>query len=386
MFYDIQDIKFQKDYQKLLKIIGSLSKLSSDGNIPYLYYRMAENIFCKAFQATNLARSDISIDASKGEYGIGLKTFLYKNGSCVEKVAEFNRQRKLFSFNEDNNISEMIKTVANLRNERITTTTAITGVNISKLLYHCVVREKEKFILYETPLELIDVNKIGHIKKKTSNTVYFDDEKNEYCFNISKSTLFKKFNVEKLVEFDVPVFDDPYEVLYHLLADKVKISTIKNQTLDKIILPLYSIKNREKIVYEKSGLNQWNASGRERDADEVYIPIPAWIHRLFPNFFPNRDTSFVLKLPDNSTLSAKICQDNGKTLMTNPNKDLGKWLLRKILRLKEGELLTYSILEKKGIDSIEISRNEDNTYNINFKALGTYEEFKNDSKVEEDRE
>lgn len=252
-----------------------------------------------------------------------------------------------------------------------------------------MVREKEKFILYETPMELIDVGKIGRIKKKTNNTVYFDDEKNEYCFNISKSTLFKKFNVERLVEFDVPIFDDPYEVLYNLLADKVKISTVKetllpkNQVIEKVILPLYSTRGGEKTVPERSGLNQWNAKGRARDADEVYIPIPAWIHRLFPNFFPCRDTPFVLKLPDNSTLSAKVCQDNGKALMTNPNKDLGQWLLRKVLRLKEGELLTYSILEKKGIDSIEISKNEDDTYNINFKALGTYEEFKNENATEE---
>ena len=65
--------------------------------------------------------------------------------------------------------------------------------------------------------------------------------------------------------------------------------------------------------------------------------------------------------------------------MSNPNKDLGKWLLRQVLKLKEEELLTYEILEKKGIDSIEISKNIDNSYNINFKTLGSYEEFKDKS-------
>ena len=49
MFYDIQELRFQKEYQQLLRVIGSLSKLSTDGDIPYLYYRMAKNIFCKAF-------------------------------------------------------------------------------------------------------------------------------------------------------------------------------------------------------------------------------------------------------------------------------------------------------------------------------------------------
>ncbi len=386
MFYDIQEPGAQREYQQLLRVIGSLSKLSSDGDIPYLYYRMAENIFCKAFQATNLARSDISIDASKGKYGIGLKTFLYKNGCCIEKIAEFNKQRTLFSSDEYTNIQEMIKTVGYLRNERIATTVDITGVVISKLLYHCVVREKENFILYETPMELIDIDKIGHIKKNSNNTVYFDDEKNEYCFNISKSTLFKKFNVKKLAEFNVPIFDDPYDVLYNLLSCRVKsdIAVAQNQIIGKVILPLYSIKHGLKTVPSKSGLNQWNAKGRERDPDEVYIPIPAWVHRLFPHFFPSRDTPFVLKLPDQSTLQAKVCQDGNKALMTNPNKDLGKWLLRKVLKLKEGELLTYELLEKKGIDSIEISKHKDHTYEINFKELGTYEMFKNNSEANED--
>ena len=69
-----------------------------------------------------------------------------------------------------------------------------------------------------------------------------------------------------------------------------------------------------------------------------------------------------------------------KSLMTNPNKDLGRWLLRKVLKLKECELLTYNMLEKKGIDSIEISKNIDGSFNINFKGIDTYEDFKREYK------
>lgn len=386
MFYDKQADLIQKEYKQLLRIIGSLSMLSSDSNIPYLYYRMAENIFCKAFKATNLSRNDISIDASKDIYGIGLKTFLYKNGCCIEKIAEFNKQRKLFSADEYNNPLNLIKTVADLRNERIRTTVNITGVDINNLLYHCVVRNEKKFSLYETKMDLIDIPRIQDIQKKTDNTIYFNDKKNEYCFNISKSTLFKKFYVESLDDFDVPIFDDPYEILYNLLNDKLPIIQsnieILNQTnvIERVILPLYSTKERIKQVPDRSGLNQWNAKGRVRDINEIYIPIPAWIHRNFPQFFPNRDVPFQLILPNRTELSAKICQDGGKALMTNPNKDLGKWLLRQVLHLKEGELLTYSLLEKKGIDSIEISKNTDGSYNINFKQLGCFEEFESNNK------
>lgn len=127
-------------------------------------------------------------------------------------------------------------------------------------------------------------------------------------------------------------------------------------------------------------VNQWNAKGRLRDPDEVYIPIPAWIHKVFANFFPSRDEPFKLILPDRTELSAKVCQENGKALMTNPNKDLGKWLLRKVLKLDEEQLLTYNMLEKKGIDSIEISKNNDGSFNINFKEIGTYENFENEYK------
>ncbi|MCM1404754.1 MAG: hypothetical protein NC133_04650, partial [Prevotella sp.] len=119
-----------------------------------------------------------------------------------------------------------------------------------------------------------------------------------------------------------------------------------------------------------------------RDPDEVYIPIPAWIHKVYPNFFPDRDVPFDLILPDSAktVLSAKVCQDGSKALMSNPNKDLGKWLLRKVLRLPEGQLLTYDILIQKGIDSIEISKNTNDSYNINFKKLGTYEDFENETR------
>lgn len=387
MFYEIQTDLFQQEYKQLLRIIGSLSMLSSDSNVPYLYYRMAENIFCKAFRATNLARSDISIDASKDVYGIGLKTFLYKNGCCIEKIAEFNKQRKLFSTDENKDTINLIKKIADLRNERIKTTVDITGVDINKLLYHCVVRNENQFSLYETGMDLIDIHQIQDIHKNTENTIYFNDNKNEYCFNISKSTLFKKFYVESLDNFDVPIFDDPYEILYNLLNNKlpaIKSMDIHPQTniVGKVILPLYSTRGKIKQVPDRSGLNQWNARGRIRDVNEVYIPIPAWIHRVFPKFFPNRDVPFRLILPNSykTELSAKVCQDGGKALMTNPNKDLGKWLLRQVLHLKEEELLTYDLLEKKGIDSIEISKNIDESYNINFKQLGCYEEFMTDNK------
>ena len=81
-------------YQKYIESIASLSGLFSESKIPFLHYRVAENIFCKSFGAENLSRSDISYDAKLNKTGIGLKTFIVKNNSSREKVAEFNSHSK----------------------------------------------------------------------------------------------------------------------------------------------------------------------------------------------------------------------------------------------------------------------------------------------------
>ena len=117
------------------------------------------------------------------------------------------------------------------------------------------------------------------------------------------------------------------------------------------------------------------ASGRKRDYNEIYIPIPADIHKYKPNFFPPKDVSFNLKLPSQDILSCKLCQENSKALMSNPNKELGQWLLRDVLKLQEGELLTIEMLENVGIDSVRIDKIDNENYMINFAKTYSYDEF-----------
>lgn len=127
-----------------------------------------------------------------------------------------------------------------------------------------------------------------------------------------------------------------------------------------LYLPLYSRTGKIHVA-EQSGLNQWNACGRPRNFDEVYIPIPSNIHRSFPHFFPDRNTYFALFLPNKDVIISKVCQDNGKALMSNPNSDLGKWILRDVLNVEQGKLVTYQMLEEQQIDSVvirNISQNE----------------------------
>lgn len=372
MFFLNQSAKSQYDYERLLKIICSLSKLfSENGSAPYLYYRIAEKIFCKSFNADDLTRSDISIDAKCNNVGVGLKTFLLKNGKCLEKVAEFNKQYSLY-----NSLSseELINKISELRNERIKTTCNIIGLNHTDLIYHSIVRSKNQLLIDETCMHLIDVNSIK-ILKDSKDSLLFRDINSEYSFNKSKSTLFKRFEVKPIHSIDVCVEDDPFKLLSDLFFNHSTNGSKENKIIDKIVLPLYSVRKEIKYIPERSGLNQWNANGRARNHNEIYIPIKKELHNLVPNFFPCRESAFTLKLPSGRDLKVKVCQDNDKALMSHPNSALGEWLLRDVLNISIGSILTYEMLLKKGIDSVQINKYEDCTFEINFKRIGTFEDF-----------
>lgn len=372
MFLNLQDSKKIGYYEEMLKIIGSLSRLFSESNEPYIQYRIAENLFCKSFEAHNLSRTDCSADASKDRVGFGVKTFLEKNGATMQKVAEFNSDQILFRSMKG---EDLVRTVASLRNERVEATRRIFGLD--SMIYHCVTRKENGILVYETPMDLVAENRIRNVVAG-KNVINFDDGINEYSFNITKSTLYKRFLTKNvLLDFRVNILEDPFGALETLLKKVEKeiiFAPIRQQ--EHILLPLYSYKKEKKVVSERSGLNQWNALGRPRDANEVYIPIPAWIHRVYPSFFPPRDQSFNLVLPNRENMNAKVCQDNSKALMSNPNSALGNWLLRNVLNLKEKELLTYEKLQRIGLDSVVIYKIADGQYDIDFTKLGSYENFR----------
>lgn len=377
MFLKNQSEENKKEYFHFLKSIGSLSKLFTDSSVPYLYYRVAENIFCKAFIADNLSRSDVAVDARKDSIGIGLKTFLENNGKTLQKVAEFNRNRDEYKKLE-NKPKQLVKLIADMRNERIRSAKSIHAME--DVIYHCVTRAKNKFFIYEQKMDSINIDKIKQVKIK-GNAISFHDGLNEYNFNISKSTLFKRFITKNPYVVKVDIIKDPYPVIDNFYKEYIetKILELEKQSDDFVVLPLYS-KRKGVHVPVGSGLNQWNAKGRIRHPKEVYIPIPKWIHKKFPTFFPGKDVPFKLHLPNDKVLSAKICQDDNKALMSNPNKALGEWLRDEVLNVKDGVLVTYNMLKKINIDSVEIIKKDRNNYFINFKSLGTFEEFEQDKK------
>ena len=73
----------------------------------------------------------------------------------------------------------------------------------------------------------------------------------------------------------------------------------------------------------------------------------------------------------------KLCQENCKALMSNPNKALGKWLLRDVLKIPCGQIITYQNLLEIGIDSVSFKKVGNNKYMLNFENVGEFEKFLN---------
>ena len=359
-------------YFHYIKSVSSLSKLFSESEIPFLHYRLAENLFCKAFNAENLSRTDTAYDAKIDNIGIGIKTFVCPSNSKSEKIAEFDRKNSEL---QNLNVDKFAIKLAELRNERINFSNRT--YKIEKSYYHCIARKKSSLVIFNTNYDLINMDKINIISNdKTS--IKFKDNINEYSYNYAKSTLFKKFIIpqnHKII--DIQIIDNPLDLILKIFSEYNNFEI--TETKDFVILPLYScLKNEnKKYVPEKSGLNQWNAGGRVRKYGEVYIPVPSEIRKLKSGFFPEIDKIFNLEIPSGDKLKAKICQDNGKALMTNPNVALANWLLKDVLQLKERELLTYRKLEIVGIDSVKVEKIDNENFKIYFSKIGSYEKFIN---------
>lgn len=345
--------------------MAAASRLFSTSSKPYLDYRMAENLFCRTFGAENVSRSCVAIDAKLGTLGIGIKTFV---DTPMQKIAEFDE--KIGDLNGDPLHDAVV--VSKLRNLRLDATRD--AYNVDRFIYHYIVRTEGAIRIFEEPMDYIDVDKI-RITKSSAKSFRFTDRKNTYSFNRSKSTLLKSFKLEEPVaEIKVEFLNDPITALFGEIDVRQEglMSVETGDIAESVILPLFTTRGGRHVP-EKSGINLWNASGRKRHPDEVEIRIPAKIKRENLDFFPPRYEPFKLYLPDGTELSASICQEGEKALMSNPNKDLGNWLLRRVMHLDEWELATIEKLDDLGIDAVIITKYPDH-YRMDFTYIGEDQE------------
>ena len=398
-------------YGKLIQFAGRLSKLFSDNETPLIDYRFVEKAFVAVSQARDLSRKDISYDAAMAnKAGVGVKTFGFslKTGSKIEKIAEFTKDAKNGAF-AGLPPEAMASVVSDLRNARLKSDAAEVGISLDTSFYHCLLRVPGGVVVHEEEMVPIDEGSIQPLGKNgkpmsrfsTANDdhVRFTDGNKEYTFNRSKNTLMQRFSTGvgfTSEEIPLSIQEDIWDLLlggeldgiFDLDATPEKTEDVS--VMDHVVLPLYSTKSSIlKMVPEKSGINQWNAGGRQRTFGEAYIPIPRLIHKLKPNFFPPRDQKFELRLPSGEVVSAKVCQDGSKALMSDPNTVLCNWLFATIdgsysyaeSRMPRRKPYTYDDLARVGKDSVVVRKLDESgtVFELEFAPVGSFEEFVEDS-------
>lgn len=425
--FPLSEFQFDIDrYTELLRAVASLSRLYSDNEKAYLDSRFVEKLFIYASGARDLARKDNSFDALLGSAGVGIKTFGVTNANSkkTEKIAEFTTLASQGVFSGLSQ-EELAFKSSEIRNSRVKTDAAEYGIDLRNSFYHCLLRTNQGAIIHEEPYSCVDISKIKPVDPNTfqemdnfSNEIgfpYFSDGTNIYSYNTSKNVLFKRFDISKGLNSNL-ILLTIHEGIFEKLLTWFRSYNNKNtafkiqhgfenynethsssQDTSEVVLPLYSLskskslskklRKKVKVVAEKSGINQWNAGGRDRKFGEAYIPIPIIIHEKYPRFFPSRDQKFNLKLPNGKNVIAKICQENGKALMSNPNHLICEWLFKSIDpnfsedeyldRLTNHKFYTYKDLEIAGKDAVKVSKISDTNYEIEFMPLGSFEEFIN---------
>jgi hypothetical protein len=406
-------------YQELLQSVAGMSMLFSDGPHAYIDYRFVEKLFVRSTKGRDISRSDKVFDAIVGEandIGVGVKTFVMggTGRTSLEKIQEFTKFSGSGAF-DNLEKSEIAIKAAEYRNNTVLADSKEFGLDLKKSIYHCLVRSDNFGIIHEEPYPLIDINNIKPVDTRGrtlsefpegSKGIRFTDGMNTYSYSKSKSVLMKVFDLQLHTNFDpIPLDIDPDiwgKISNRYFESRTAVEDYSYSSfgrledepenmvagIDYVVLPLYSNRSGEKFVQEKSGINQWNAGGRERKYGEAYIPITSKIHKLAPQFFPERDKPFELLLPNSEIpVSAKVCQDNSKALMSNPNDKLCRWLYKVIDlnfsdydfdRTPNREPFTYNDLLRVGRDSVIVIKDRSTShlrYEIRFAELNSYEDF-----------
>lgn len=432
----------QYEYIEFLKIFGALSGLFKDNQEgtnarkPYLYYRNHEQLFARVFNVEDLTRKDSAFDAlavwGDDRIGIGLKTWIHTNDYTYQKVAEFNKLAPVViaPLIEKGTPEEVVRKVAELRNERIMLDKRLykTGDDV----YHFITRDNDVMNIVETPYDLIDLDAI-ELVKSDGKTYSFKDKLHNYKFYTSKSVLLEEFDAsqgEIIAQIPIEQFEDPFELIrmiqlpveekkdiylgvgdlqQHTISQAIvaegECSFVKeiskqsrnDKIYQEVYLPLYQDKKEGRIVSPCSGINIRHSKSKSKGSNiprpeyEIEVRISKWIHYIFPKFFGidalNEEeiknehlNEFDLILPDGRVLRGRIKQQGGKSLQTNPQGALGKWILKDVLGLENREVVTWELLNTLGIDSLKITKIDHKHFKITVAETGAYEKFKIDNR------
>ncbi len=421
----------KESYIKFLQIYGALTHLfrQKRGNlVPYLDSKFQETVFARSFRSKtvdigNTPHDILSVFGDK-RIGIGIKTWMGSQPS-FQKVMQLKKyQNEINQYR--NNLEDLAYKISEIKNERMISDYERLGLSEENNIYHYVTRDAGIFTINECSYPLIKLDNLKNFNKTETSFSWSDGQK-DYKYTFGDSQIWQKFDASKyetllLKKIDVKIIEDPFTFLLDAYLGIIGEYQEIEEDIIEVYLPLYSYRSKE--VEEKSGLNAWNSSpknkksGTPRPLNEVYIPIPKEFHNKFPNFFTNNilsiieerealkgiknatkpEVRFHLKLPNGKTIPTLITGDGMKNFQSgsrterdeNGNKygqsALGQWLLIDVLGLKERKLVTREWLKKKGTDSVRLWRKKDDysIINIDFAPIGAFEAFMNDAPIPEE--
>lgn len=420
----------KKEYINFLKVYGALTNLfrQKQGDlIPYLDSKFQETVFAKIFNAENVDIGNtphdvLSVFGTK-RVGIGLKTWMGSNPS-FQKVMQLKRYQKDINVFRDDPEALAFK-ISEIKNERMLFDYERLGLDHQSNIYHYITRDKGKFVLNECTYPLVDLNNLNNFNT-TDTSFQWSDGHKEYKYTFGDSQIWQKFDSSKndtfiLDQFNVDIIDDPFKFLLDAYFNMIDTTSKAKEDIVEVYLPLYSYRSKE--VEEKSGLNAWNGSSKNKGSDtlrplnEVYIPIPREFHKKYPSFFIDDifqfekfkeeysgdknnkpEVRFHLILPNGKRIPSLVTQSNMKGLQSGSNTEydtngkrfgqaaLGQWLLVDVLGLKERQPVTRDWLIKKGTDAVKIWRkkNDYKTFYIDFAPVGAFEAFMKGEPIPED--
>ena len=423
--------KEQKElYIKFLQIYGALTKLfrQKKGDvIPYLDSKFQETVFAKAFKSQNVDIGNTPHDVvsifGTQRIGIGLKTWMGSKPS-FQKVMQLKSFQNQINKHK-NNDEDLAYKISAIRNRRLISDYNRLGLDENKNIYHYITRDKGIFKINECAYPLIDLNNLKDFKNSKTSFLWSDGQK-DYKYTFGDCQIYQKFDVEKsdtllLDTFDIKIIEDPFSFLLDTYTNVLDKFQDLEEDIIEIYLPLYSYKTKE--IPEKSGLNAWNASPKNkgshtpRPLNEIYIPIPREVHKKHPDFFvedifafeqernifvgdkkDKPEVRFYLQLPNGNKIPSLVTQDNMKGLQSGSHTEcdesgkkygqstLGQWLLIDVLGLKERKLVTREWLQRRGTDCVRLWRKKNDYHSvihIDFAPIGAFESFMNDDIITE---
>ena len=161
----------------------------------------------------------------------------------------------------------------------------------------------------------------------------------------------------------------------HAILDEENNLTqnIENSGIESVKLSL--LDSRTKETHLRSGLNWGHRTSksvlkdgtvkhRERNKNEAYIPLPAYIARS--GFFPLNEKHFTVITDDKHLLILRVEQQQDKAITTPlSNAQLGEYF-RNRLGLANGEFITKKNLEKYGRTDVTFYKFDEEQYYMDF--------------------